>query len=261
MKAPHPETANPHRGYSPIGRENISSLTNFGKSGQPAGENVDIKEVFDMGHVNDDLYPNIWLPEEDLPDFRAFMESFFSLCFELQMKILRALAVGLELSEDYFDASHGPGANELRLTHYPQIAVDELRSGSKTRISEHSDFGTLTLLFQDSVGGLEVEDQNRVGYFEPVESSLDEIIVNIGDSFQHVTCGNLKSTCHRVHIPQLDIGENGIVSERYSVAYFGKFDREFVLDPFPEFRPVDYDEPSKKMTAWDFNQIRLLRTY
>lgn len=43
MKAPHPEAANPHRGYTPIGREDTSSLTNFGKGGQPTKKVANVK--------------------------------------------------------------------------------------------------------------------------------------------------------------------------------------------------------------------------
>lgn len=214
-----------------------------------------------MGHMNDTLYPNIWVPENDFPCFRDFMETFFTLCFGVQTKIFHALAIGLGLHEEFFDTSHDKGDNELRLTHYPEIAVNELSCGTKTRISEHSDFGTLTLLFQDSVGGLEVEDQRHIGHFTPVESSLGEVIVNIGDMIQHVTCGKLRSTCHRVHIPKHDIGGNGMVRERYSVAYFGKFNRDFSLSPSPEFKDEGNEVPSAHMTAWEFNQLRLLRTY
>lgn len=282
MKAPHLDAANPHRGYTLIGREDTSALKNVGKGGELKAKVANVKvgatmsnfavctaslhakleqEAFDMGHMNDKLCPNIWVPEDDLPRFRGFMENFFILCSEVQMKILHALAIGLGLHEESFDKPHGRGDNELRLTHYPEIAVDQLRSGAKTRISEHSDFGTLTLLFQDSVGGLEAEDPSHMGHFAPVESSLGEIIINIGDMLQRGTCGKLKSTCHRVHIPQRDIGENGMVRARYSVAYFAKFNRDFSMSPFPEFLNNGYEVPSEQMTAWEFNQARLLRTY
>ena len=40
----------------------------------------DVKESFESGNVKDDMQPNIWLPEEALPGFRAFMEDFFEVC-------------------------------------------------------------------------------------------------------------------------------------------------------------------------------------
>lgn len=44
-----------------------------------------------MGHMNDTLCPNIWVPENDFPCFRDFMETSFTLCFEVQTKIFHAL--------------------------------------------------------------------------------------------------------------------------------------------------------------------------
>jgi isopenicillin N synthase-like dioxygenase len=59
-----------------------------------------------------------------------------------------------------------------------------LTNGGANRISEHTDFGTVTLLFQDSVGGLEVEDQSRHGSFIPVKNDHQaEMIVNIEIAF------------------------------------------------------------------------------
>ncbi len=76
-----------------------------------------------------------------------------------------------------------PNVSEQRLNYYPSIDIRDLRSGKIKRISEHTDFGTITLLFRDSVGGPEVEDQSNLGTYLPVEAeSKTRILVNVGDS-------------------------------------------------------------------------------
>ena len=76
-----------------------------------------------------------------------------------------ALAIALGVSQDHLRSLHNRAENEFRLLHYPAIPALDLADGSATRIAEHTDFGTITMLFQDSVGGLQVEDQTQLGTF------------------------------------------------------------------------------------------------
>jgi isopenicillin N synthase-like dioxygenase len=108
-----------------------------------------------MGSAQDELVDNIWVPEESLPGFRSFMEAFYEKAFKTEMQLLSALAIALEISEDHLKSLHNRAENEFRLLHYPAVPASELADGSATRIAEHTDFGTITMLFQDSVGGLQ----------------------------------------------------------------------------------------------------------
>lgn len=147
----------------------------------------------------------------------------------------------------------------------PLQDIPSLRTGRMSRISEHTDFGTVTLLFQDSVGGLEVESQTQPGHYIPVEaSSASEILVNIGDSLQRLTNDVLTSVSHRVTVPVSEQDrENGVLAPRYSVAYFAKVARHVSLKPMAEFvdevagRPAKYPD----MTAFEWNQIKLQKIY
>lgn len=73
------------------------------------------------------------------------------------MALLESLELGLKLPESLLGSLCCRNETELRLTHYPAVELSTLRNGSRTRVSEHTDFGTLTMLFQDSIGGLEVK--------------------------------------------------------------------------------------------------------
>ncbi len=164
---------------------------------------MNIQESFDIGSPHDVLYDNIWPPPVPLNDFRAFMEAFLAACHAAQLRIMTAIAIGLGLPDSAFKDLHSTQVNELRLTHYPALPASTLRSGKTTRIAEHSDFGSITLLFQDQTGGLEVVDPDDPSQFFPVEVGSDEeVIVNVGDCMEHWTGGFLKSAKHRVHLPK-----------------------------------------------------------
>lgn len=71
-----------------------------------------------MGVENSTYCPNLWLPEEIIPGFRAHAVSFFDECTQLQKKVLHALALGLPgVQPDFFEAFHDEGDHQLRLLH------------------------------------------------------------------------------------------------------------------------------------------------
>jgi isopenicillin N synthase-like dioxygenase len=80
------------------------------------------------------------------------MSSLFTVCYDAQLQILDTISIGLGLPIHTLRELHGAQTNELRLTHYPE--VDRADFANATRIAAHTDFGTITLLFQDNVGGL-----------------------------------------------------------------------------------------------------------
>ncbi|EXF81656.1 hypothetical protein CFIO01_03860 [Colletotrichum fioriniae PJ7] len=262
MKAKHPPQANPNRGYSFVGQENVANISGYEKGLGP-GKTRDIKETLDMGSSHDDLVDNLWVPEESIPGFRKFMESFYEKAYRTELHLLSALAIALGVSEDYLRALHNRAENEFRLLHYPAIPAMELADGTATRIAEHTDFGTITMLFQDSVGGLQVEDQNEPGVFRSVESlAPTDIILNIGDSLQRLTNDAFRAACHRVtYPPAIKAGDNVEIPERYSIAYFVKPNRHASLLPMKEFvteaTPCHYDD----VTSWEWNNRRIAKLF
>jgi isopenicillin N synthase-like dioxygenase len=190
------------------------------------------------------------------------MEKYFDSCHSQLLVMLEALSESLSLPVDYFSHMHSRREHELRLLHYPEVSISELRSGSKIRISEHTDFGSISLLFQDDVGGLEIEDQTEPGLFHPLECEPGVMIVNLGDSLQRWTNDALKSVNHRVTIPRtLQDTKEGIIAERYSIAFFGKPNRDVSVAALPQFVSDGMPSRYQQMTAGEYNQAKLLRTY
>ncbi|CAF3496359.1 unnamed protein product [Fusarium graminearum] len=263
MIAKHPPQANPNRGYSFVGQENVANISGYEKGLGPQTTR-DIKETVDFGSATDELVDNIWVPEDKLPGFRKFMEGFYEKAFKTEMQLLEALAIALGVSADHLKSIHNRAENEFRILHYPAVPASELADGTATRIAEHTDFGTITMLFQDSVGGLQVEDQENLGHFNNVESAAPtDIILNIGDSLQRLTNDTFKAACHRVTYPPSIKASDGeqVIPERYSIAYFAKPNRSASLFPLKEFieegMPCKYED----VTAWEWNNRRIEKLF
>ncbi|WYZ44549.1 hypothetical protein EsH8_VII_000985 [Colletotrichum jinshuiense] len=266
-KVKHPPTFNPHRGWSEVGRETVSTVTDFEKDGKPKTDRpitLDIKEAFDMGNIDDPLFGNMWLSEEDCPGFRRDMERFYEECRKQHLLLLEALELGcsnvLGFTPD-FRSRCRDSVSECRMNHYPATRSFTLKNGCN-RISPHADFGTLTLLFQDGVGGLEIEDQSSLGHFFPVTCDNQyEMLVNAGDVLQRWSGDYFRSVNHLVTLPVelKNSVEDELVPERTSVAFFAKADRKAdvgIMEGF-DTEAKGYEH----MTSLQYNQLKLKLTY
>ncbi|KDR77895.1 hypothetical protein GALMADRAFT_94385 [Galerina marginata CBS 339.88] len=224
--APHPESGAHHRGYSAPGREKVVRLGHLDdrdSGGEMENKNVhaeiqrDIKESFEVGREDNAEMPNIWFPESVIPGFKEACVGFYWSCYEIEKTILKALALGFNLSEDFFLQYHSNADNQLRLLHYPSITAKILEDKNASRIPSHTDFCSLTMLMQDSVGGLEVEDPNQPGVFIPVPPIPGSIVVNAGDFLMRWSNDTIKSTVHRVRAP--GGSDYAVIPSRYSIPY------------------------------------------
>jgi len=275
MKAKHPPEGWKHRGYSTVGMEKVSeSLTLSLDRISSHVPTHDLKESFDMGSdAPSARLENVWLPEEDLPGFRAASCHFQSLCRTFQMaKLLPALAMGIPGVNDkaFFEGFHKTEDNQLRLLRYPggEAEVFGREGQDGRRCGAHTDFGTCTLLFQDAVGGLEVEDPHSPGTFVPVPPVSGAVVFNVGDLLMRWSNGillsmlsysrrrpslitplhpidTLRSTLHRVVAPSSVGAQDGHVPERYSIPYFMGPDAKAFVECLPGCsgpdRPVRYE--------------------
>ncbi|KAF2164098.1 hypothetical protein M409DRAFT_25445 [Zasmidium cellare ATCC 36951] len=153
------------------------------------------------------------------------IEGFKHACYDLVSKLLVcfALAMGLE-DRNYFAKAHAEDAgngNQFRMLCYPSRGNAPLKT--TTRMSPHSDSGSVTLLFQNCAG-LEVESPSDE--WVPAPHIENHILVNLGDALAFWSGGQLKATKHRVTFNSVphDI-------ERMSMAYFGAAAPDTVLEP------------------------------
>ncbi|MEH2392500.1 MAG: 2-oxoglutarate and iron-dependent oxygenase domain-containing protein [Nostoc sp.] len=145
-------------------------------------------------------------------DIDVSIVAFYDICTELANTVLQAFALALELPEDFLIIRHNQQNHTLRSLHYPPLQTPP-KTG-QVRAGEHSDYGSITLLFQDDVGGLEV--QTASGEWIAALTIPDTVIINTGDLIQRWTNHLFCSTKHRVMIPS----DNRVNQSRYSIAFF-----------------------------------------
>ncbi|KAI0429745.1 hypothetical protein F5Y09DRAFT_309609 [Xylaria sp. FL1042] len=264
MLAPHPPGPSVHRGYSWPGLEKVSQ-TIYGQGeedGLIESRNVpDVKESYEIGSEDFAQQPNVWLPSDVLPGFREFTTMFYWRCFDVAKELLRALALGIGLDdEDFFLRFHSGVNNQLRLLHYPPVEVEKVVKGEVARMPAHSDWTTITMLFQDSRGGLQVEDPKQQGQFVDATPLPGALVMNVGDFLMRWSNDYLKSTLHRVTLPPPKEEEKGGGSRplttlsRYSIPYFISPDPTAVIECLaactnaqnpPRYPPITQEEYSR----------------
>jgi len=144
-------TPRANRGYSRQGHEKVSLGMSKDEVQQDRGAagGEDQKESFEIGREDEEGYPNQW-PQDD-KDFQNVMQDFFERCRQLHAVVMRGIAIGLGLRVEFFADYVRQGDNTLRLLHYPGVPADAFANG-RVRAGLHSDYGSVTLLFQDSRG-------------------------------------------------------------------------------------------------------------
>ncbi|KAI1079866.1 Clavaminate synthase-like protein [Whalleya microplaca] len=224
-KLQHPTLKN--RGYELIGSQALQEDTL-----------PDLKEGYFVGqHIPEDdprakehpvlIGPNFFPP--GLPDeaMKIPTETYYDAVFRLSCTVMEILARGLPYGPDIFrDFVSNDPVCAIRLLHYPpQTSTDERQLGA----GAHTDFGAITLLLQDSSGGLEVLDRDADAWV-PVQPNAEAYVVNIGDMLALWTRNAYRSTMHRV------VNRGG--GHRYSVPFFFDGNTDVRLAPFDGGPPV-----------------------
>jgi len=197
-----------HRGYGPFKAENL-------------GETKDYKETFDLcqdlpidhPYVIDE--PTLHGPNQYPTllgnEWKQLVDNHFKTMLQLGTKILSCVTLSLGLPIDFFDEMFEYPLCAFRMIHYPGVKNGTIDNQGKVSLSagEHTDYGCITLLYQDHVGGLQVRDID--GNWINAKPIKDTFVVNIGDMLARWTNELYKSTPHRVLTPSHD---------RYSYALF-----------------------------------------
>ena len=231
------------RGYTPFGVETAKD-----------SKYPDLKEFWHIGReiprdskYADVMAPNLWPTE--VAGFRDYGYGLFDALDALGSRVLRALALHIDLPENYFDDKTNFGNSILRPIHYPPITTPDVPN---VRAGAHEDINLITLLVGASAQGLEV--LSRKGEWVPFTADADTIVVNIGDMLQRLTNHVYPSTTHRVTNPPGDSARQ----PRYSVPFFLHPNPDFMIDALPSC--ISADNPNRypqPISAHEYLQERL----
>lgn len=190
------------------------------------------------------------------------MEWCYTVCEGICMQLMKALEIELDLPAHSLTSSCTPSASDLRLNHYPSTRSNDLQDGFASRISPHTDFGIVSLLLQDEVGGLEIENRGSPKSYIPVPPCRSEMIVNVSDTLQRWTNDVLEAGVHRVTGPSGSLNnENSLIPKRFSMAYFFKAGREVSAGPLRYFVSAQRPPRYQHLTALEFQKWRNQKMY
>ncbi|HMS52974.1 MAG TPA: 2-oxoglutarate and iron-dependent oxygenase domain-containing protein, partial [Chitinophagales bacterium] len=191
--------------------------TSFGREHAKHSQNPDLKEFYQWGQSVEDEddpirneYPDNLLVKE-LPEFNVALQNAYRKFEIAGRQLLRALALFIDLPENYFDEKIYNGNSILRAIYYPPITQEPK---SAIRAEQHEDIDLITLLVGASADGLEVLTTDNK--WLPINAAPGEIVVNVGDMLQRLTNNRLKSTTHRVVNPPRELWH----TPRFSVPFF-----------------------------------------
>lgn len=186
--------------------------TSFGKEHAKQSTVADLKEFFQFGqtiageHSLKDIYPDN-VAVDEIPEFLPLAQELYRAFEKSGGALLKAIALHLDLDENYFEKRIEHGNSILRAIHYPPITQEP---ASAIRAEQHEDINLITLLVGASAGGLQILSNEE---WLPITPGENEIVINVGDMLQRLTNDYLKSTTHRVvnpprdlwHLPRLSI--------------------------------------------------------
>lgn len=270
----------------------------------------DFKQAFNLSRP--DPVTGSWL--QPLPatllEEETLLREFHDRCQAMTIRLLRLLALGLSVEDvDWFTRSHIKAPNTARLLFYPALPPDsDYSKEADIRAGAHSDYGSITLLFtRPDQPGLEILSSDGATWTGvPVfpadyhSKTFPPVVVNIGDLLSHWTNGLLKSTVHRVVVPQLPPpstdsssqastngsdseasrrgGDESASSDRLSIALFVHPEEDAMLIPIPsplvQKRAADFKgkavghgggaidtDSMTTLTAGQYLNLRLKATY
>jgi isopenicillin N synthase-like dioxygenase len=181
--------------------------------------------------------PNQW--PADLPGFSAAVRAYDAALRGLCLRLLRPIALALDLPDDALEQYFRQPTTFLRLLHYPPQPADAPDDAFGS--APHTDYGFITILAQDDVGGLEVRP--RDGDWIAAPPIPGSFVVNVADMLARWTNDRWQSTPHRV--------KNLSPGDRYSCPYFFDMDLDCTITCLetcnnaanpPRYPPVRYGD-------------------
>ena len=145
-----------NRGYIKVGREYVTQSNDAAEIAELRNKPPNTKESMEIGRDWDKTWRNHWPQESDAPGLKQTMLDFFQVCdksqyirscslmitiqtcHELHSVVMRAIALGLDLDETFFDDKINEQFHNLRLLSYPPIKTSQLKEDGQARIRAHS---------------------------------------------------------------------------------------------------------------------------
>jgi isopenicillin N synthase-like dioxygenase len=227
------------RGYFPVGNELTSGKPDL-KEGIYFGTELEedhalVKAGVPMHGRN--LFPS------NIPQFRETVLNYIDSMTKLGHTLMAGIALSLGLEKSYFAERYTKDPLILfRIFNYPP---NQSLSKSEWGVGEHTDYGVLTILKQDNIGGLQVKSKSGWIDAPPIPGSF---VCNIGDMLDRMTQGLYRSTPHRV--------QNLSTSHRLSFPFF--FDPNFNV----EVKPIELNDivvNDDKSDRWDKASVHEFR--
>lgn len=228
-----------------------------GKEHAKGSNTGDLKEFYHIGQVvvdNDPIqneYPdNIW-PYE-VPEFKEVGLEVYRKLEQTGCEMLKAIALYLNLPEDYFSEKVKNGNSILRPIHYFPIDNPDQILPTAVRAAEHGDINLITLLMGASADGLQV--LRRDGKWIPITALPNQLVINVGDMLERLSNGKLKSTIHRVVNPPKHL----MRTPRYSIPFFMHPRSDMSLAALPNCIDDTHPKQWEDITAGEFLNQRLI---
>ncbi len=225
-----------NRGYSPPKAESLSLSLGV----ESAKRMNDFFEAFNVGAAasdypglglesNADYAENVW---PDVQKFRPKVERYFAEAQRVARTMTDIFAAALELPAGFYERYTDHSIDVLRMNNYalPPGTVD--LDGELIGMSEHTDFGIVTVLWADQVKGLQVLGSD--GTWNDVNPADDALLINLGDLTARWTNERWQSTLHRVKPPIV----GGTIQRRRSAAYFHDGNADATISPLPSCVPA-----------------------
>jgi len=222
------------------------------------GSPADLKEGFQFGFDIAPDHPyvqrgllryghNLW--PQDLPGFEAHSRLYYEAVRALSHRLLGVIALSLEMPEDFFEPVLKTPIATQRMLHYPpQPAGAE---HNQIGAGAHTDWGLVTILAQDDIGGLEI--CNAEGQWVSAPPIADSFVVNIGDLLQRWSNDLYHSNAHRV----LNAGS----APRYSLPFFQDGDQAAVVASLPSCCSDDRPARYAPCTIGDYLEMKVKQTF
>lgn len=225
-------------GYSGFGAESLSK--GYGEAGKP-----DPKEVFTIGPNNPAAgMPPVRWPSEPAR-FQSLWQQYYGNMESLSAHLLSLFALALRLPEDWFVGKIDRHRSALRALNYPKLEV-ALAAG-EVRAGAHTDYGSLTILLQDGVGGLQV--RNRAMQWVDAVPRPHAFVINLGDLMARWSNDRWVSTLHRVVQPPAAAAAPP--ARRQSMAFFHNLNADAVIECIPSCTSATNPPKYPPIKAWD----------